>query len=455
MQSMTLKEIATAVGGTFQGAADTAVYTVCTDTRNIVPGCLFVPIQGERFDGHDFLEQAFEAGAAAALCHKNMRIDKPIVYVKDTRLAFGALSGYYRNRFSFPVVGVTGSVGKTSTKEMIATVLEGRGEVLKTAGNFNNDIGLPHTLFGLSEKNTAAVIEMGMSDLGEISYLSRLTKPTIGVITNVGVSHLENLKTRDNILHAKLELLDGMAPETPLILNADNDKLREAIPLLGSRVRSFGIEQEAEIKAGQVEQVEDCTRFVIYYNNNNYPAEIPTIGIHNVYNALAAFWVGIEVGMEPEEIVARFCFYENAGLRQKQIETDGVKVIADCYNASPDSMQSALSVIQSIHCTGKRYAVLGDMLELGETSSDLHYAVGTQAASGKLETVFCYGQQAAEIANGVTAAGGKAIHSVDADELAEAIRAVVRPGDAIIFKASRGMRLEGIMKAVFPKIKEL
>lgn len=454
MQRMNLKEIAAAVGGTLQGAADTVVDMVCTDTRTIGQGSLFVPIKGERFDGHDFLLQAFDAGAAAALCSENIRTDKPIVYVEDTRLAFGALSGSYRKRFDIPLVGVTGSVGKTSTKEMISTVLEGRGQVLKTAGNLNNDIGLPHTLFGLSGQDTAAVIEMGMSALGEISYLSRIAQPTIGVITNVGVSHLENLKTRDNILKAKLEILDGMAPDAPLILNADNDKLREAIPLLGARVRTFGIDSDAQITAQNLEQVEDCTRFVIYYNSKSYQAEIPTIGIHNVYNALAAFLVGIEVGMEPADIIAQFPRYRNAGLRQKLMEADGVKIIADCYNASPDSMRSSLQVIQSVACSGKRYAVFGDMLELGKTSEQMHYQVGSQAARSGLDTVFCYGERAAHLARGVKDAGGIAVHSTDPEVLAAEIQKQVIAGDAIIFKASRGMRLEHIMEMAFPKTKE-
>lgn len=454
MQMMTLGEIAAAVGGTLSGAADTVVTAVCTDTRTIGNGCLFVPIQGERFDGHDFLDAAFAAGASAALSSRHSETDKPIVYVKDTRLAFGALSAYYRNRFSMPLVGVTGSVGKTSTKEMIATVLEGRGQVLKTAGNFNNDIGLPHTLFGLSQEDTAAVIEMGMSDLGEISYLTSLARPTIGVITNIGVSHLENLKTRENILKAKLEILDGMDETAPLILNADNDLLRGVVEQLGSRVWSFGLEYPAMVRAENIEQVEDQTHFVIYYKNSPYAATLPTIGLHNVYNALAAFLVGIAVGMKPAEIIARFACYQNAGLRQKLLQADGIKIVADCYNASPDSMQSALSVIEQLSCSGKRYAVLGDMLELGTDSPQLHEQVGCMAAGKNLAQVFCYGERAKAIAKGVEQAGGAAVCFTDAETLAQALRNTLQPGDAVIFKASRGMRLEQVMELAFPQTKE-
>lgn len=447
---MTLEEIKTAVGGHFLQEGTGTVTAVCTDTRKITPGCLFVALRGERFDGNDFAGQALLEGAAAALVSREMPLPGPAILVEDTRLAFGRLAAAYRDRFSPVVVGVTGSVGKTSTKEMIYTVLNHHFPTMKTEGNFNNDIGLPHTLFRLEPQHRAAVIEMGMSALGEISYLTRLCRPTLAVITNVGVSHLENLKTRDNILKAKLEILEGMAPDAPLFLNADNDKLAEAIPALGSRVRTFGIEQPAEITAKAVRQGESSISFVICAEGKEYPAVLPVLGIHNVYNALAAFGIGRMVGMEPEEICGAFASYQNAGLRQKLLEQDGVRILADCYNASPDSMKSSLSVMGSMACTGKRYAVLGDMLELGTETKVLHYGVGQLAAACGLDGVFGFGPLAAEICRGAKDAGIPAEHFETLEALCEAIRRRVRPGDAIGFKASRGMRLERAIETVFP-----
>lgn len=451
MQSLALKEIAKTVNGQLNIDTNESIDNVCIDTRQITEGCLYIAIKGENFDGHDFIEKAFELGAKAVISHKKIQINKPVVYVEDTRLAFGALSAYYRSLFSLYLVGVTGSVGKTSTKEMIYTVMKNHYNVLKTQGNLNNDIGLPKTLLQLSDKYKGAVIEMGMSNLGEISYLSKLARPDIAVITNVGVSHLENLKTRENILKAKLEILDGMKKGSKIILNADNDMLLTVKDKIENTIY-IGIDniKDSDIVAKDICQVGDTTEFTVVYKEKEYKAKIPTIGKHNVYNALVAFIIGVEIGMDEQKIIESLLEYENSGMRQHMSVRKGVKVIADCYNASPDSMVSALSVIKSVECEGKRVAVLGDMLELGTTSNTLHKQVGEIVKDYNIDSLYCYGKEAIYIKEGAESTGFKnVIYTSDKDELAQVLRKNLSPSDAVIFKASRGMKLEEVIEKVF------
>ncbi|MGI5959315.1 MAG: UDP-N-acetylmuramoyl-tripeptide--D-alanyl-D-alanine ligase [Massiliimalia sp.] len=447
---MTLKQIAQAVGGTvIPPEADGVVDYVSTDTRTIGQGSLFIAIQGERFDGHNFVPQAMESGAVAALVSKKPESSDPVILVEDTRKAYGDLAAWYRNQFSLFLVGVTGSVGKTSTKEMIYTVLSHKMKVLKTQGNLNNDIGLPKTLLELDDSHQGAVIEMGMSHFGEISYLSRICRPTLGVITNIGVSHMENLGSRENILKAKLEILDGMEPDGTLILNRDNDMLST---LYGKRENTlwFGIDAPADVTAKDIVSQGSETQFTLCFQGKEYPAVIPVIGVHNVYNALAGFLVGIQVGMAPEEIIESFLVYQNSGMRQKISEYDGIKVIEDCYNASPDSMRSALNVIETIPCDGRRIAVLGDMLELGENSVRFHEEVGEMAAESGLDELICFGTEALHIQKGAKEKGFCQVsHFLDKGNMVSYLRKILKKGDAVIFKASRGIRLEEVTQALF------
>lgn len=452
MLELTIKKIAEAVNGQLNCGTEEKISSVSTDTRTIQKGCLFIAIVGEKFDGHQFISKAFEEGASAVISSVPVDTDRPVILVEDTRKAYGDLAAYYRSLFPVYLVGVTGSVGKTSTKEMIYTVMSEKYKVLKTQGNFNNDIGLPRTLLELNESHTGAVIEMGMSALGEISYLSKIACPDLGVITNIGVSHLENLGTRDRILQAKLEILDGMSDSAKLILNHDNDKLASLADIMKDRIRYFGIEQDGDVTASEIVQKGDSTEFVIHFENQNYPAKLPAIGIHNVYNALAGFLVGIEIGLLPEQIIKSYENYQNSGMRQNLTEYDGIKVIADCYNASPDSMQAALQVISSVECTGKRIAVLGDMLELGTLSGEFHKKVGKMAAESKIDLLLCYGAEALHICEGAKEAGfSQVFHFQDKESMVSYIDGILQKGDAVIFKASRGIRLEQVMEKLFPK----
>ena len=451
METFTVREAAAALGSAFDD--DTKLSDVCIDTRSITPGCLFLAIRGDRFDGHDFIEKAFALGAVAALSERPVRSGKPVILVEDTRAAFVALARWYRLRFALSLVGVTGSVGKTSTKEMIYAVLSQQLKTLKTEGNLNNAIGLPRTLFRLDGSYEAAVIEMGMSDFGEISLLSRTACPNIGVITNIGVSHIETLGSRENILKAKLELLDGMASDSPLILNADDDLLSTLGDSLDRDIIYFGIDNTgAEVRAVDILEQNTTTQFGILYYGRRIEAKIPAIGLHNVRNALAAFCVGLTLDIPAEVIVRGLAAYEPSGMRQHIVQKNGVTVIEDCYNASPDSMKASLDVLSSIPCEGNRVAVLGDMLELGEISDGAHYEIGRLTAMSGADVLLCCGEKAEKLRDGALDAGMKKVYYfTEKRALSHFLAQNLQSGDAVLVKASRGMRFEEILEDAFSR----
>lgn len=423
---------------------------VSTDTRNLPQGCLFVALRGERFDGHDFVPQAIAAGAVAAVTEQPIG-DCPCLVVENTGRALLKIARFYREKFHPILVGVTGSVGKTTTKEMIACVLESQFCTLKTQGNLNNEIGLPKTLMQLEEQHTAAVIEMGMSHFGEISRLSRTAEPSMGVITNIGYSHIENLKTQEGILQAKLEILDGMAADAPLIVNGDNALLAPLKRNLPRPVITYGMHAEKlDVRAEDVVRNADSTTFtIVAADGKKYPAMLRCVGDHNVMNALAAFCVGTQAGIAPEKICAALERYQTVGMRQNISHRGAYTIIADCYNASPDSMKAALTVLRELPCKGRHIAVLGDMLELGEMSRQLHTLVGDMAAASEVDALFCLGTEAFYIAQRAAMQKVSVYHTEDRRELCRVIRSYLRPGDAVLFKASRGMHLEDCIDMIF------
>lgn len=453
LEKLSLREIVKAVNGTTAETAslDSDILSVSTDTRKITPGSLFIPIRGERFDGHDFIEAAYAAGAAAVLSEIPVPGHDSVVYVPDTRKAYLDLAGYYRRRFPVTVVGVTGSVGKTTTKEMIADVLESQYHTLKTEGNLNNEIGLPTTLLQLDGSYQAAVIEMGMSAFGEISRLSICAAPNIGVITNIGESHIEYLGSREGILKAKMEILDGMDAHAPLILNADNDLLSGVINELAREIIYYGIDNaNAEIRAIDIFEQNMTTSFDIVYYGKTIHAVIPTVGKHNVLNALAAFTVGFVLDIAPEQIVEALSRYTPSGMRQKIVNSHGITFIEDCYNASPDSMKASIGVLSSIACTGKRIAVLADMLELGEHSAEAHQRVGRMVAQSNADMLYCYGEQSRHILQAAQQCGMQKVYWFDdKSRMAREIRKNIEIGDCILFKGSRGMRLEEVIYQIY------
>lgn len=448
MKRILLSDAAEAVSGQLEKTENGWFDSVIIDNRLAKPNSLFVAIKGERFDGHDFVESAFENGSSAVMVSRDIPIDKPYILVDDTRQALLDLARYYRLGFNGTVVGVTGSVGKTTTKSMIAQVLSASYKTLKTQGNLNNEIGLPKTLFGLDDTYGAAVIEMGMSGLGEISVLSKTALPTIGVITNIGVSHIETLGSRENILKAKLEVLEGMEKSAPLVTNGDDDMLRH-LPVDGRKILLCGIDNtNCDCVASNIQNDGLSTSFTVNYKGEETPIVLPTVGEHNVMDSLFAYAVGRLSGIEPEKIAEALKMYKTEDMRQNIHEIGGIYVMEDCYNASPDSMQAAVSALMQIPTTGRRIAVLGDMLELGEISAQSHYEVGEMVKNAGINILFCYGQESAKIAEGAEGID-EIFHFDDKEKLSRQLKNILKKGDAVLFKASRGMRLEEVIQKIW------
>ncbi|NLK70334.1 MAG: UDP-N-acetylmuramoyl-tripeptide--D-alanyl-D-alanine ligase [Clostridiales bacterium] len=449
MEKILLSDIARTVGGTIDIKSE--IGEISTDTRQLIAGSVFIAIRGERFDGHDYVAKAFEKGAVAAITEKQIE-NYPCIIVNDTRKAFLDLARYYRSLFNIILVGVTGSVGKTTTKEMIALVLSEKYNTLKTEGNLNNEIGLPKTLLGINKSHKAAVIEMGMSDFGEIERLSNTAIPTISVITNIGFSHIENLKTQEGILKAKLEILSGMSPDAPLVVNADDRLLSTVKDSLNRRVLTYGIENKtADYYAKNIYEENNGTIFTVKYQDRDVEVSLPCIGRHNVLNALSAFCIGINSGISEEEIINALKKYKPDELRQNIVKKGEQTVIIDCYNASPDSMKASLSVLLQVKAenNGRKVAVLGDMLELGEMSRQLHENVGRFTEMADVDMLFTYGYDSVYIAEKAKESGVSVMHTDDKAKLVNELKTYLKAGDVVLFKGSRGMRLEEVIDGLY------
>ncbi len=452
MKKLFISDIARAIGGVANGEAE--VNEICIDSRLCKSGALYIAIHGENFDGHNFTKSALENGAAAAIIHHNVDCEGVFIRVKETKQALLDLAHWMRTGFDIPVVGLTGSVGKTTTKEMTWAVLSEKFNTIKTEGNLNNDIGLPRTLMRLEEDTQAAVIEMGMSNKGEISVLSKTAEPTIAIISNIGVSHMENLGSRENIRAAKLEILDGLREGCPIMLNGDDPYLASA-KIEGHPVFYYGINDKfCNFRATDIEQNDNCTTFNIIYDKDKIqPVTIPTIGIHNVYNALAAFGTGLQLGVTPRQAADGLKKYEPSGMRQRVKMINGIRFIEDCYNASPDSQQAALKMLATVNAK-RKIAVLGDMLELGAISEEAHKNAGLIVAKNKIDMLFTYGERSRLTAQRAKECGlGFAESFLDKAELADALFEIIKEGDAILFKASRGMALEDVINILYDKLK--
>lgn len=452
MDKMTLSEAARAMGGRLIGADET-IDSVSIDSRSLGAGSLFIAIKGENLDGHDFVRTALQSGATAAVCMDEVAdAPGPVVMVEDTRAALMALAAYNRSRCSLPVVGLTGSVGKTTSKDMVAAVLSSKYKTLATEGNLNNEIGLPRMCLRLDSSYQAAVLEMGMSGFGEISRLSKTARPTIGLITNIGVSHIEKLGSREGILEAKLEILDGMEPTAPLVLNVDNDMLLSASKSLHRPLVLYGIEnREADCIAEDITQMDSQTSFSLTYKGEKHVIVIPAIGMHNVYNALAAFVCGRLLGVSGEEAAGGLISYVPDGRRQKIARKAGMTFIEDCYNASPDSIKASLSVLAGMECSGRRIAVLGDMLELGDYARKAHHDCGALLEGFGVDVLLAYGANAIYYIEGAGENVASRLYD-DKAQLAEDLFDMLSEGDAVLFKGSRGMKLEEVISAVYQRL---
>ena len=442
----TVREICAAVGGTLlQGESDALITGVTTDSRAVSAGQLFIPLTGERFDGHAYIDVALTAGAAGCLTARTPETllpGKAYVQVADTRLALAALAAWYRSRFDLPVVQITGSAGKTTTKEMVAAVLSQRYDTLKTQANFNNDIGTPLTLLGLAPHHQAAVIETGMNHFGEIRYLGAMVRPDIAVITNVGDAHIENLgNTRQGILQAKCEIFEHLSPDGIAVLNGD-DPLLNTVALPQTILRC-GRGEGCDVRVTDVDDrgIEGvaCT---VTTAQASYRLHTDSPGAYMIYPMAMAAAIGEALGLTGEEITAGVAAYVPTGSRMHLIRLpEGRLLIDDCYNANPQAMAEALKLLAAASFR-RRAAVLGDMGELGELTTSAHRAIGALTGELGLDTVIAIGEKARDI---VAAAPGAQWYPSVSDAM-PAVRAAFTDGTAMLVKASHAMHFENIVK---------
>lgn len=444
MQQFMLSQAAAWTQGRAAGEAE--ITHVVRDAREAGPGSLFIALEGARFDGHDFIAQAIERGAAAVMSHRaNETYPVPALYVADTRQGLLDLAGGYRAQFDCPVVAVTGSVGKTTTKEMIAAVLGERYDTLKTEGNYNNTVGMPLTALHMDENTEAAVFEMGMSAFGEIAAMAACGQPNLAVITMIGTSHIEFLGSREGICRAKMEILEGLAARGGIaVLNGDEPLLWEQRERLFGRIVWFGKDNPAcDLRAEDITCADGTLRFTLIWPEGRRTVEVASQGVHNVGNALAAAACGWLLGLDGDELAAGLAAYRPVGMRERRFERNGFTIYEDCYNASPDSMEAALRVLSGLPAA-RRLAVLGGMGELGDYAPEGHRRAG-RAAAAACDRLYLYGANAEYTRAGAIEGGLPAgcIRCFDSHAaLAEALRAEAQAGDALLFKGSRAMQME-------------
>lgn len=455
MKELTLKQVAEYCHGTLlPEQAEASISGVQIDSRKVKPGDLFVAIKGEKVDGHDFLDMAAERGAKAALVMKQVNAPIPTILVPDTVRAYGDLAAAYRKQLGVTVIGITGSVGKTTTKEMTACMLSRTYRTARTEGNHNNNIGLPMTILDMPDDTEAAVLEMGMNHFGEMAYLTSIARPDIAIITNIGVMHIEHLGTREGILQAKLEIFRGVPENGVGVFNGDEPLLWNVRADGGHKKYYYGIENRAcDVLATDIQELEDGMRFVVSGFGHRFELFVPVLGRHTVYNTLAAVTAALLMKVPPETIQAQISGFHNTGMRQKIYERNGFTIIEDCYNAGPESTEAALDILASFRprTTGRCIAVLGDMLELGSRSAAEHYRIGRIAAT-KADMLYTYGVNTKRMISGAITGGMKQkyIEHFDTHEdLAHMLKMRAKPGDVILFKGSRGMRMEKALALFF------
>lgn len=438
----------TGSGILYNGNSD--ITGIATDSGAVKAGDLFVCIKGAKTDGHKYVNDAIKNGASCVLSDRILPIEIPYIKVPDTVKSLQEAAFNYRKSLDVKIVGVTGSVGKTTTKEFISAALSSALRVHKTEGNKNSETGVPITLLGIDKKDQAAVIEMGMSDLGEISVLSKLSCPNVGIITNIGFSHIENLKTRDNILKAKLEILDGMDNGSPLILNADDDKLAGYKNSRSNLLFYSIIDKNADYYGYNIKETEKSVVFTARTPNGKTDITINLLGKHNVLNALAAIAAGESFGLSLDDIKNGLSKYKASDSRQNIYKIGDVTIYDDCYNSAPNSLKASLDVLRKLQ--GRKIAVLGDMLELGDMSEVLHERAGEELSG--IDNIYLYGNYAENFAAGALKSGVKKENIFifsDKNELSKNLIENTNSGDIILFKASRGMKAETIIKEFLEK----
>jgi UDP-N-acetylmuramoyl-tripeptide--D-alanyl-D-alanine ligase len=450
MAEFTVRDVVEATGGTVSGAQYLESFTgVSTDTRTIKPGNLFVALKGENFDGHNFLVQAVDNGAAGVVVSKQDVFvpDKAVsITVTDTLQALQSLARFNRLRYNVPVIAITGSNGKTTTKDMIAAILSVKMNVLKTEANYNNDIGLPLTLLKMGRHHQAAVVEMGMRARGEIKRLAGVAIPTIAVITNVGETHIEILGSLENIAAAKAELVQALSNDGVAILNNDIPLVRQMKELTTARVITYGLKNAAALRAKNIRTVEQQTLFDCIAPGATFTVTLPVVGTHNVYDALAAIAVGLQLDLSPDEICEGLRGFTPSGMRLHIEKIGDYTFINDAYNASPLSMNAAIETLGML-AQGRKVAILGDMLELGHVAVDAHRRVGQKLAAEGIQVVITVGELAKHIASSALKEGVDVTVACNShNEAQEALRKLIRPGDTVLIKGSRGMKMETVLE---------
>ncbi len=449
MKNMTVGNIAKVCGGKLFGGGESRREASCVviDSRKMAEGGVFIATKGERVDGHDFIPQMREKGALAVVCEREpVGCQVPYILVQDSFRALKDIAEFYRSQLNIPVVGITGSVGKTSTKEMIASVLSEKFCVLKTEGNFNNEVGLPLTVLQIRQEHQAAVLEMGISNFGEMHRLSRIGKPDICVITNIGQCHLENLGTREGILKAKTEIFDFMNPDGYVFVNGDDDMLVRVQAAGDHEVVHFGLGLENQVFASNVmNRGLFGSEAVIHMGLSVFPVKIPLPGGHMVYNALAAAAVGRCMGLSREQIKSGISKVQAVGGRSHVIELPSYTLIDDCYNANPVSMKAAIDLLAM--ALGRKVAILGDMFELGEREKEMHGEVGSYAAGKDIDILVCVGRLSRCMYEcALKGKKKKAYYFETREELLENLKGILQRGDNILVKASHGMKFDKIVE---------
>lgn len=441
MVQLKLKDIAGFCGGELTGNGETIITSVTNDSRKVQDNSLYIALKGERFDGNDFIEAALLGGASAAAGEAESAFEKPYIKIRDGKRALMDIAKGYRAKFDIPSVAVTGSVGKTTTKEIISSVLSEKFCTLKTEGNFNNEIGMPLMALKLEDTHQIAVFEMGMSGFGEISNMTRIAKPDMAIISNIGMSHIGKLGSRENILKAKLEIAEGLKPNGVLAVNGDDEYLSGIkIPCI-----KYGLGESCDIRAFNVSSDSAGCSFETEMHGKMYKIRVNIPGSHNVYNALAAVAAGIHFGVAPDDIVRGIAEASSVGNRMKKEKCGGINLISDCYNASPDSMRAAFEVLRGV--SGRKIAVLADMLEMGSFSEKAHLETGKELSFA--DVVVAFGDFGKFIAEGARSSGVKDVFYFEKKcDICMFLKNFLKDGDNVLVKGSNGMKLSEICEFI-------
>lgn len=441
------KEIAKTIGININSLnGDTIITGISTDSRTINKGDLFIALSGDNFDGSSFISTALEKGASFVITDNKEAVSSESIYfVEDTRKAFLLIAGMHRSKMRAKVAAITGSVGKTTTKEMIACVLESAGKTLKTKANLNNEVGLSQMLLMLDETHDFAVLEIGVDGIGQMLPMTMAASPDAVIITNIGTSHLQAFKTRENIKKEKLSITAGLRNNGVVVLNADDEYLS------GEDAVFYGIiSSTANFHAENIISDTFTSKFDLRYCGKVYPVTLPAIGNHNILNSLAAIAVGVSFGIPVENAIKALGSYKTEGMRQKTVDFNGITIVEDCYNASPQSMTAAIETLHNMKTAGRRIAVLSDMLELGNDEIGFHKQIGNVLVENDIEMVFATGKLSEFIINTAKENGlSMAYHYPDKLSLADALKKEIHAGDIVWFKASRGMRLEDVINNLY------